>query len=284
MPSTDLKTKAIAFRDLNLAGGLILPNAWDAASARVLELAGFPAIATASAAIAFARGFADGERIGRDRMLSEIRLVASRVAIPVSADIEAGYGPTTADIEATVEGVIAAGAVGVNLEDARPEGGAEPLFSLMAASSRVAAARTVADRRGLALTINARTDVFLLGLGDSNADRLAIAVERGRAYLAAGADIVFVPGQLDPTMVRQIADGIGGPVSLLAGPGAPPAAELFAAGAHRISLGPHLMLSTLGHLRTVAGGIRDHGRFDAFSSDHVPFDEANAIFAVGTDG
>ena len=284
MGPTELQRQANAFRDLNLAGGLLLPNAWDAASARVLELAGFPAIATASAAIAFARGFADGERIGRDRMLAEVALIARRVAVPVSADIEAGYGPTTADIEATVEGVIAAGAVGINLEDGQPDGDAEPLFPLADASNRVGAARAVADRHGLALTINARTDVFLLGLGGSDAERLAIAVERGRAFLAAGADVIFVPGLLDPTVVRQVVDGIGGPVSLLAGPGAPPAAELFAAGACRISVGPHLMLSTLGHLRTVADGVRDHGRFDAFSSGHFPFSDANAMFegASGT--
>ncbi len=284
MSSIDLQRKAIAFRDLNLAGGLILPNAWDAASARILELAGFPAIATASAAIAFARGFADGERIGRDRMLAEIALIASRVAVPVSADIEAGYGPTTADVETTVEGVIAAGAVGINLEDGQPDGGEEPLFPLVDAASRVGAARSVADRQGLAMTINARTDVFLLGLGDSDAERSAIAVERGRAYLAAGADVIFVPGLLDPTVVRQVAGGIGGPISLLAGPGAPPAAGLFAAGACRISVGPHLMLSTLGHLRTVAGGVRDHGRFDTFGLNHFPFGEANSLFegASGT--
>lgn len=282
MPTTDLQRKANAFRELNLSGGLILPNAWDAASARVLELAGFPAIATASAAIAFARGFADGEGIGRDQMLLEIALIASRVAVSVSADIEAGYGPTTADVEATVEGVIAGGAVGINLEDSQPDGNAEPLFPLVDAANRVGAARSVADRHGLALTINARTDAFLLGLGVSDAARLAIAVERGQAYLAAGADVIFVPGLLDPALVRQVADGIGGPVSLLAGPGAPPAAELFAAGASRISVGPHLMLSTLGHLRTVADGLRARGRFDAFETEHVPFGEANAMFETAT--
>lgn len=281
MPTTDLQRKANAFRELNLSGGLILPNAWDAASAHILELAGFPAIATASAAIAFARGFADGERIGRDRMLAEVALIASRVSVPVSADIEAGYGPTEADVEATVGGVIAAGAVGINLEDSQPDGD-EPLFPLADAASRVAAARAVADRHGLALTINARTDAFLLGLGDSETERLAIAVERGRAYLAAGADVIFVPGLLDLAVVRQVADGIDGPISLLAGPGAPPAAELFAAGASRISVGPHLMLSTLGHLRTVADGLRARGRFDAFETEHVPFGEANAMFETAT--
>lgn len=278
MPPDDLVAKARAFNQMNLAGGLILPNAWDAATARVLEAAGFAAIATASASIAFARGFADGERIGRERMLAEIALIASRVSVPVSADIEAGYGSTIADVELTVAGVIAAGAVGINLEDSRPDDATEPLFAVEDAAGRVAAARATAEREGVPLTINARTDPFLLGLGDSDADRLAIAVERGNAYLAAGADVIFVPGLVDPEMVRRVAAGINGPISLLAGPGSPPAGDLFAAGAHRISVGPHLMLSTLGHLRRVVMGVRDNGRFDTFSTDHFPFAEANTLF------
>lgn len=278
MPPTDLQRRAIAFRELNLAGGLVLPNAWDAATARVLETIGFPAIATASASIAFARGFADGERIGRERMLAEITLITSRVSVPVSADIEAGYGPTIADVELTVAGVIAAGAVGINLEDSRSDDATEPLFAVEDAARRVAAARAIAEREGVPLTINARTDPFLLRLGDSDDDRLAIAVERGNAYLAAGADLVFVPGLVDPEMVRRVAAGIAGPISLLAGPGAPPTSDLFAAGAHRISVGPHLMLSTLAHLRRVATDMRSLGTFDSLAVDHFPFSEANTLF------
>lgn len=280
MPISDLGSKADAFRALNLAGGLILPNAWDAVSARVLEQAGFPAIATASAAIAFARGYPDGERIGRAAMLREIALIASRVSVPVSADVEAGYGLTVADVEATVAGVIATGAVGINLEDAlpNPAPGDDPLFPEAVAAARIAAARATADRAGTALTINARTDVFLLGLGGSDDDRVQLAVARGRAYVAAGADLIFVPGVHDLAIVQRLAGGICGPVSLLAGPGAPPAAELFAAGAKRISVGPHLMLSTLGHLRVVAKGILEHGHFDAFAVGHLPFSDANGFF------
>ena len=281
MPSHDLVAKATAFREMNLVGGLILPNAWDAATARVLETAGFPAIATASASIAFARGFADGERIGRERMLAEITLIASRVSVPVSADTEAGYGPTIADVELTVAGVLAAGAVGINLEDSRPDDAAEPLFVIDDAVSRVGVARATADREGVPLTINARTDPFLLGLGDSDDERLAIAVERGNAYLAAGADVIFVPGLLDPEMVGRVVAGVDGPISLLAGPGAPPARDLFAAGAHRISLGPHLMLSTLGYLRRIVTDLRDLGTFDALTVDHFPFSEANTMFETG---
>ncbi|HEV2526933.1 MAG TPA: isocitrate lyase/phosphoenolpyruvate mutase family protein [Thermomicrobiales bacterium] len=282
----DQVARATAFRDLHRAGGLILPNAWDAISARVLGAAGFPAVATASAAIAFARGYADGEHITRDEMLAEVALVARQLTIPVSADVEAGYGPSLSDVEATVAGVIAAGAVGINLEDALPAGpppGATGPFSALwpveEAAARVAAARARADRDGLPLIINARTDVFLLGLGASDDERLAVATERGRAYLAAGADVVFVPGVRDEALVRRLAGAIGGPISLLAGPGTGSAAELFAAGACRISTGPHLLLSAMGHLRRVATMMRDDRSFAAFDHDHLSFGEADAFFA-----
>ena len=289
-PSAALIARARAFRDLHDAGGLLLPNAWDALSARVLGAAGFPAIATASAAIAFARGIPDGEHIGRDAMLAGIGLIVRQVDVPVTADVEAGYGPDLADIDATVAGVIDAGAVGINLEDALPggspsagapdhaQGAPAALWPLDEASARVAAARAAADRAGVPLVINARTDVFLLGLGEDDEERVAVATERGRAYLDAGADVVFLPGVRDPTLVRRLVDTIGGPVSLLAGPGTGAAAELFAAGACRISTGPHLQLSAMGHLRRVATTLRDTGSFAAFDRDHLPFGEADGYF------
>lgn len=279
MPVSDLVSRAKTFRALNLAGGLILPNAWDAASARIVEAAGFHAVATSSASVAFARGFPDDGSIGREAMLGEVALIASRVSVPVSADVEAGYGPTLADVEATVAGVIDAGAVGINLEDAIPGGAPTPLFGLDDAARRVAAAWATADRLGVPIVINARTDPFLLALGDSNEERLAIAIERGRAYLSAGADIVFVPGVRDPALVRRLADAIGGPISLMVGPGAPAATELFAAGAHRISLGPHAMLAALGTLRAIADQARRSGTWMELGRQPVPFAEVEALLA-----
>ena len=278
MPPTDLVAKARAFRDMNLAGGLILPNAWDAVSARIIEAAGFPAIATSSAAIAFARGFPDAEVIGRDAMVAEVALIADRVGVPVTADVEAGYGPTVEDVESTVEAVLAAGAVGINLEDATLGGGPAPLFDLAEAAGRVAAARAAADRLGVPLVINARTDPFLLDVGNSDEERLVIAVERGRAYLAAGADIIFVPGVRNPALVGRLADGIAGPISLMISPGAPTAAELFAAGANRLSLGPHTMLAALGALRAVAEEARVTGTWAELGRQPVGFNDVEAFF------
>ena len=157
--TTDTRHVRPPFRDLNLAGRLLLPNAWDAASARVFEDAGFAAIGTTSAGIANARGLADGECIGRDAMVREIASIAAAVNVPVTADIEAGYGDTPADVADTVTAVLDAGAVGVNLEDSRPRSNAAaPLYGIEEQTARIHAARAAGERRGLHLVINARTD------------------------------------------------------------------------------------------------------------------------------
>lgn len=286
--------RAAAFRAMNLAGDLVLPNAWDAVSARIFEAAGFPAVGTTSAGVAYARGFRDAERIGRDGMMREVAVIAGAVDVPVTADVEAGYGPEEADVAATVAGAITAGAVGINLEDriydtvagtgAPGDDGARsgpgPLYGVESAAGRIAAARAEADRAGLPLVINARTDTFLLGLGSDLGERVAMSIFRGRAYLAAGADLVFVPLVLEPTTVREIVTGIGGPVSLMAAPGAPSAADLFAAGARRVSLGGGAMFATLATLRHVAEDILATGEWGSLERDgpEFGFAEAEGLF------
>ena len=274
-----LVAKAAAFRALNLDGGLVLPNAWDAVSARILEVAGFPAVGSTSAGVAYARGYGDAERIGREAMVREIEIMARVVDIPVTADIEAGYGPAHADVAATVDGVIAAGAVGINLEDRVHGGSQRGVFPVDEAAARVAAARAAAERQGVPLVINARTDTFLLGLGVDLAERVALTIERGRAYLAAGADLVFVPGAAELGTVREIVAGIGGPVSLMVVPGLAPAAEVFAAGVNRISMGPAAQLATLGTLRQVANEVRATGDWAALAGHGFGFGDAEALFA-----
>lgn len=247
---TDQARCAAAFRDLHDRGGLILPNCWDAASARVFASAGFSAIATTSAGVAWARGARDGEGLVRDDMVREIAAVVRAVDLPVTADMEAGYGPNVADAAETARAVWAVGAVGVNFEDAdyRTPG---RLAEVVSHQARIAAMRDAVPE----LVINARTDVFLMKLGDSDDERVEMAVERGRAWLAAGADVVFLPGVTDPELVRRLADGIGGRISLMAGPEAPPAKTLFEAGACRVSVGPYPMLAVLDRLKTLADGL-----------------------------
>ena len=278
MTQKEHAVRAAHFRDLNLAGRLLLPNAWDAASARIFEHAGFPAIGTTSAGIANARGLLDGERIGRDAMVVEIASIVRAVDRPVTADIEAGYGHAPVDVAATVNAVLDIGVVGVNLEDNAHRVDA-PLYSTAEQVARIQAAREVAEQRRIHLVINARTDPFLLGLGSDVEERIEMTIERGRAYLQAGADLVFVPGLIDPEVVRRVTDAIKGPISLMALPGAPSARVLFDAGASRVSLGNFAMLATLGALRDIAREVLETGTWTSMERTFYGFAEAGALFA-----
>jgi 2-methylisocitrate lyase-like PEP mutase family enzyme len=278
MSYEDYRTRAARFRQLNDNGRLLLPNAWDAASARVFELAGFTAIGTTSAGIATARGFPDGEQIGRDRMVAEIASIVRAVDLPVSADIEAGYGTSPADVAQTVAAVLDVGAVGINVEDRAYEAGATALFAVADHEARIAAAREVPGRRGVSMVINARTDTFLLGLGETLEDRVEMTIERGQAYLASGADLVFVPGLIDPDVVRRVAHALAGRLSLMVLPGAPPAHALFTAGAKRVSLGNVAMLAGLGALRDMAVDIKETGAWTSMERTFFGFGEAAALF------
>jgi 2-methylisocitrate lyase-like PEP mutase family enzyme len=226
------REKAEELRRLHLAPEpLVLVNVWDAASARVV--AGTPgcrAIATASWSIAAAHGFGDGEAIGREGMLAAVAVVAAAVDLPVTADLERGYG----DAGETIAAAIDAGAVGCNLEDSLEEGG---LVAVEAHAASVAAARAAGDAAGVPVVINARTDVFLEAVGPED-ERVELAIARGRAYLAAGADCIFVPGVRDLERLEALVAGMGGPVSMLVGAGGPRLAELSRIGIARVSHGP----------------------------------------------
>ncbi|WP_407538842.1 isocitrate lyase/phosphoenolpyruvate mutase family protein [Deinococcus radiomollis] len=173
--------------------GFLLPNAWDAASARIFENAGCAALGTTSAGIAYSRGQRDGQRLSRDEMLRAVSNIVDSVNIPVNADIEAGYGSSPADVARTVSAFVSAGVAGLNLEDAtsRPE---QPLYTISEQQRRLEAARNAADRTGAPIFLTARTDTYLTGFGRKGQERLAETGRRGRAALDAGADLVFVPG------------------------------------------------------------------------------------------
>src|SRR5574341_911408 len=204
--------KAEAFRRLHAGPRmLVLPNVWDVASAKIVELAGYPAIATSSAAVAWMLGYPDGERIGRDEMAAAVARIARAVAVPVTADMEAGYGTRPEDAAATARAVVPAGAVGMNLEDAADSEGAA-LLDEARQCERIQAAREAAAAAGVPLVINARTDVFLSGIGEPGG-RLAHAVRRLNAYRDAGADSLFCPGVINPrtiaALVRELRGALG---------------------------------------------------------------------------
>ena len=267
------------FQHQNRARRLLLPNAWDAASARIFEKAGFEAIGSTSAGIAYAHGLRDGERIGRGAMISAVATIVRAVSCPVSADIEAGYGSGVDDVAATVAALVDAGAAGMNLEDNAQGRTSSALFDADAQCERIAAAREVGDRRGVPLVINARTDTFLVSLGSDIDERIALTIDRGRRYLQAGADLVFVPGLVDTAIVKRISEEVQGRISLMAVPGAPPARDLFAAGAARVSIGPMAMLATLGWLEHIAQQLREHGAWRAMEAPFYGYGPAEALFA-----
>jgi 2-methylisocitrate lyase-like PEP mutase family enzyme len=276
--SEPIVKKAEVFRGMNNNGNLLLPNAWDAASARVFEEAGFAAIGTTSAGIAYTRGLRDGQRITRAAMMHEIAIIVASVSIPVTADIEARYGTEPSDIVETIRQVVRAGAVGVNLEDNAHDHGGALLFDSELQAERIRAARDEAERQGVALTINARTDTFLLGLGSNDEERTALTINRGLSYLGAGADLIFVPLLVSLPLVRRLADAFGGRLSLMAMPGAPPVHDLFEAGAKRVSIGQTAMLAGLGHLRAIAQELHSTGTWSLIEANFVGFGEAEALF------
>jgi 2-methylisocitrate lyase-like PEP mutase family enzyme len=234
------------------ADPLVLVNVWDAASARVVAATpGCRAIATASWAIAAAHGFPDGEAIGRDAMLAAVAEIAAAVpTVPVTADLEGGYGATPSAVGETVGGALAVGVVGCNLEDGTGDAAA-PLRDAAEHAERVAAARAAGEAAGVPVVINARTDVYLAGAGPAD-ERLGMAIERGRAYLEAGADCIFVPGVADLGLIDQLVRGVRGQISVLAGAGGPTLAELARAGVARVSYGPGPHGAALAALRATA--------------------------------
>jgi 2-methylisocitrate lyase-like PEP mutase family enzyme len=229
---------------------LVLPNVWDAAGARAVVAAGFPAVATASAAIAPVLGYEDHEGTPPDEMFAAVARIAGAVAVPVTADIERGYRLPAGEIAARL---VAAGAVGCNLEDTDARTG--ELVPVEEQAELLAGVRAASPE----LVLNARVDVFLHGSG-SREERIAEAVRRGRAYAEAGADCVYplVIDGLDLAEVRRLVDGIGVPLNLAFLPGGPSLAELAEAGVARISFGPGLFRILQGHLeaalRTIAAG------------------------------
>jgi len=227
---------------------LVLVNVWDVASARVVAgQPGCKAIATASAAIAASFGYPDGERIPLDLVLDMTARIVAATDLPVSADLEAGYG----DVATTIARTIAAGVVGANLEDQM-----RPLPEAVAA---VQAAVNAAEREGVPLVLNARTDAFLLAGTREPAEVVADAIARGRAFLDAGASCVFVPGRLDAPTITDLVDAFGhAKLSVLGLPGTPPPGELAALGVARVSYGPYpqrLALDALaGHAAALLSG------------------------------
>jgi 2-methylisocitrate lyase-like PEP mutase family enzyme len=247
-PSTD---RAAALLALHTGPGFVLPNAWDAGSARVLEQVGFPAIATTSAGIAWSCGVPDGGALDRDTMLDHVGRIVAAVSVPVTADLEAGYGVTADHVGSTVARAVELGAVGANLEDAANGG----LFGIEEAVDRIAAARAAAPSGTFVL--NARTDTYFAG---TTGDVFAETVERAVRYVQAGADCIFVPGVVEEDTIRRLAAAIPGPLNVVAGlANSIDAPTLFSLGVKRVSLGGSLARASLSTLERAGRELLDSG-------------------------
>jgi len=247
-PTRVVARRAALLRGLHRPGQpLLLPNVWDCQSARLVVAAGLPAVATSSAAVADSLGYADGEAAPASEMLDAIARITARFDVPVTADVERGYGMSPTEL---VERLVAAGAAGCNLEDSDPRTG--ELVDPVRQAEFLSGVRSAAEQGGVDLVVNARIDTYL-GRSDP-AGRYADTLHRARLYRAAGADCVYPIRLAEPAAIADLVEATNGPVNILAGPGAPPPSTLARLGVARISYGPHLYRAAAAH---VAGLIAD---------------------------
>lgn len=248
-----LAAAAERLRSLHVPGRpLVLPNAWDASSARAVEAAGFAAVATSSAALVASLGFEDGEKAPVDLVFEAVGRIARAVSVPVTADLEAGYGLRSDEL---VERLVAAGAVGFNIEDTDHRQGG--LVAADTQAERIAELRAVARSIGVPVVINARVDVFERDEGPAE-PQIVEAIRRGRLYIAAGADCVYPIMAADEPTLAALVDGIDGPLNVYARPEAPSLARLAEIGVARVSYGPWIhrlaMRAAVAALARIAGG------------------------------
>lgn len=254
---------------------LVLVNVWDVASARLVQAAGFPAVATSSAAVANSWGYPDGERISRAEMLSEVERIARRIELPVTADLEAGYGSSTEAAAELASAMIAAGAVGLNFEDSTGTAG-NPLLPVEPQAGRIRRLREAADAARVPVVINARTDVFLANVGEPET-RFEHAVLRANAYRRAGADCLFVPGVSDAEVIGRLVKAVEGPLNILAVPTTPPLAELQALGVARVSFGSWPFRAAMGRFRALLRGVGNPAELATMAADAIPYAEMNKL-------
>lgn len=241
------EAKAKAFHALHVPGRpLILFNVWDAGSAKTVAKAGASAIATSSWAVAAAQGLEDGEKLPLADVISNLVRIARVTDLPVTSDIERGYGERASELGQTVKRTIDAGAIGCNIEDSFRTG---KLRERDAQAERISWVRKAADAVRLSYFINARTDVFFQGLSETH-DRAMVdeALDRAGAYARAGADGLFVPGLIDIDLIRAVVERSPVPVNVMIAKGSPSLERLAEAGVARISYGPGPYLEAMAAL------------------------------------
>ncbi len=280
LDAADQHRRAVTFRDLhNGPDTFVIPNPWDAGTARLLTQAGFPALATTSAGLAYTLGRPDGANlITRDETLANARAIVAATRLPVSADLESGFGETLDEIATTIRLAAETGLVGGSIEDATADP-ANPIHPIDVAVQRVAAAVEAARALPFPFTLTARAENFLYGRRD-----LDDTITRLRAYAEAGADVLYAPLLPDLDAIRTVCQAVDRPVNVLAGtgPGYFSVADLASVGVRRISLGSAIARAALAAVVTAADEIRDHGTM-GFARNSLPYPDTNARFAAAED-
>jgi 2-methylisocitrate lyase-like PEP mutase family enzyme len=265
MSKRSQKEKAETLLSLHLDGGLlVLPNIWDPIGARILEAKGYPAVATASAAVSASLGYQDGEKINRSTLIGILGRIARSVDVPVTADIETGYGESLSELELTAEQVIESGVVGVNIEDSLEKDAG--LRSIEEQCKRISTLRQIANRHGAHLVINARVDSFVSPSFVDGRRAMEEVVVRAKAYSAAGADCIYPIGPGDEATVRMLRDRIESPINILGAPTAAPLHVLREIGINRVSFGPFVFRSCLRKFVEIVEALRTNGDYASLSN------------------
>jgi len=267
-----LQRKAKIFRELHFGETLlILPNIWDPLGAALLEELGYPAIATASASIAYTHGMPDGENIRFSELINILAKIVLSVNIPVTADIESGYANNRAELQENIRLIVQSGVVGINIEDYDLIH--RKLFPVEVHCKRLKIVRETAEAMGVSLFINARTDVFVKGTEWKTSEaKWEEAVKRGKAYLEAGADGFYPIMLSDKKEITTLVAEIPGPVNILAGPGIPDIKALKEIGVARLSLGPGFLKTAIRAMKQSALQLKDGEGLSAVTDNEISSD------------
>ncbi len=276
MDKTAAIERARHFRSLHARDRiLLLPNAWDAGSARLFAQQGFAAIATTSGGMAWSLGQADGEQLPRDEVIAASRRIVAATQLPVSVDFEGGYGDDARAVQANVAALIETGIAGLNLEDGIAH---HTLRDIDDAAARIAAARAAALASGVPIFINARIDCWMIDGFGSEAQRIVETQRRARAYLAAGADGIYPIGVTAADTIATLCAGIDAPINLGARPGLPALDELARLGVARLSTATRLATLAYAAARDAALALRESGRCEALDA-HWTYADMQQLFA-----
>lgn len=276
MISKEQKLKAKEFQALHHDNKMLLiPNAWNAGSAKVFENQGYKAVASTSAGIAYSLGYADGEIIELDDLLLVTKQINKRVNLPLSIDMERGYAEDAYKVKQNIGNILKAGAVGINMEDGRPDG---KLDDIELQLEKIQAISELKEELDLPFVINARTCAFWLKVGNPK-ENMEIAIKRSNAFLKAGADCVFVPGLLEKNSIINLLSNIDGPLNIIANPLYHDLEGLQKLGVSRLSLGSGPVRASYAKLIQSSKEIIENGNISSLIEHDFSYAEANRYFA-----